>query len=105
MKIPIKMNKTLIGVILGLLFASILIFSMNSGLNILQMSIGFLVYLIPSIFLSSFQSRKMSFTLTVFTALFTYVSFKYNYTDVWAGVLLALIIGLPLFYIKISKIK
>jgi hypothetical protein len=99
------MNKTLIGVIIGLTFSGILIFSLNSGYNILQMLIGFFIYLIPSIFLSSFKSKKMSFILTVITALFTYVSIKYNFTDMWAGVLLALIIGLPLFFNKVIKVK
>ncbi len=97
------MNKTLLGVIVGLIFAGILIFSINSGYSILQMVIGFVIYIIPSIFLSSFQSRTLSFILTVLTVIFIYVCIKFGYQDTWAGVALALTLGLPIYLLKIKN--
>lgn len=98
------MNKTLIGVLIGLLFSCILIYAINENYNFLQVFIGFVIFIFPSIFLSSFKSRTLSLILTVVTMIFIYVTYKYHFVDAWAGVIMALVIGFPIYYLKIRKV-
>jgi hypothetical protein len=98
------MNKTLIGVLIGLIFSSILIYAINENYSLLQVFIGFIIFIFPSIFLSSFKSRTLSLILTVVTMLFVYLTYKYHFVDAWAGVIMALTLGMPIYYLKIRKI-
>lgn len=97
------MKNTLSGITIGLLFSGLLIFSISEGYNMIQVFIGFILFIFPSIFISSFKSRTASFILTLFATLFIYLCFKYNYTNTWTGVAMALILGLSLFFLKIRK--
>jgi len=98
------MNKTLTGVFIGLAFTGVLIYTIDKGYSAIQIIIGFLLFIFPSIFLSSFKSRTLAMLLTVISILFVYISYKFNYTDTWAGVLMALILGIPIYILKIRKI-
>jgi hypothetical protein len=104
-KIKDQMNKILLGSIIGLVVSGLIIYSIDNRYNFIQVLIGFLVFIFPSIFLSSFKSRTASVFLTIVVTSFIYISFKFNYFNTWPGVLIALSIGLPLYFIKISKIK
>ena len=99
------MNKTLTGVIIGLLVSGLIIYSFDQRYSFLQVLIGFVIFIFPAIFLSSFRSRTASSILTVVATLFVYFSFRYNFTNTWPGVAIALIIGLSLYYLKVSKVK
>lgn len=98
------MNKTFTGILIGLAFTSVLIYSINEHYSATQIIIGFLLFIFPAIFLSSFKSRTLAMVLTVISMLFAYFSYKFNYTDTWAGVLMALIVGIPLYVFKVRKI-
>ena len=100
----ITMNKTFTGVLIGIAFTSVLILAINENYSAIQIIIGFLLFIFPCIFLSSFKSRTLAMVLTVISMLFAYISYKFNYTDTWAGVLMALIIGIPIYVIKVRKI-
>lgn len=98
------MNKTFTGILIGLAFTSVLIFSINEQYSAIQIIIGFVLFIFPSIFLSSFNSRIPAMVLTVISMLFAYISYKFNYTETWAGVLMALIVGIPIYVLKVRKI-
>ncbi len=97
------MTKTITGIIIGLLFSGLLILAIHFDLNVLQIAIAFLLFIFPSIFISSFKSRRASLILTIVVVVFAYISYKYDFTDVWVGVLMALIIGLPTYFYKIHR--
>lgn len=99
------MYKTLIGVLIGLIFSGLLIYTINENYNLLQVFLGFAIYIFPSIFLSSFKSRTSSIIITIVTMLFIYITYKYHFTDSWTGVFMAFTLGIPIYYFKIRKIS
>lgn len=99
------MIKTLTGVTLGSLFTGLLIYSINEQYSLMQVFTGFILFILPALFLSSFKSRTASFILTFVAILFVYFCYKYDYTETWAGVAMALTIGLPVYFLKVTKAR
>jgi hypothetical protein len=56
-------------------------------------------------FISSFKSRSLAFVITVASILFAYSSYHFVWHATWVGVLMAFVIGLPIYYYRISKAK
>ncbi len=99
------MNRVLFGVLLASIFSALIILSIEKQYSFYQISFGFLVYLIPAMFISSFKSRGLAFIITVVSILFTYSSYRFEWHATWVGVLMAFIIGLPIYYYRIRKAK
>lgn len=101
----VTMNRVLSGVLLAFAFSALIILSIEKQYSFYQISFGFLVYIIPAMFISSFKSRGLAFTITVVSILFAYCSYHFVWHDTWVGVLMALVIGIPIYYYKIRKAK
>ena len=99
------MNKTFIGVVIALIFSGLIILSIENDYSSSQIFIGFIVFIIPSIFLSSFKSTALSIILTVICVLFVYFSIHFKFYNTWVGVLMALTIGLPIYYYRVRNAK
>lgn len=99
------MNRALSGVLLAFAFSALIILSIEKQYSLYQISIGFLIYIIPAIFLSSFKSRILAFIITFVSIFLAYFSYHFEWHDAWVGVLMAFIIGLPIYYYRISKAK
>jgi hypothetical protein len=97
------MNKTLTGIFIGLIVSGLIIYSFNHGYNFLEVIVGFIVFFFPTVFLSSFQSRTASLILTVVWTLFIYICYHFVFYHTWPGVLIAFIIGLPIYFLKIRN--
>ena len=97
--------KNIVGIIVAILVSSILIFSYENGRSLLQILSGFLFFVIPFTFISSFNSNFSSFLLVLFSIFFGYFSYKLDYYDLWIGVILAAIIGFTIYYFRIKKFK
>jgi hypothetical protein len=95
-------NNKIIGLVLSLLVCGILIFSFEKNCSFLQITIGFLVYILPSIFITSLQSKLTVFLISSTTIMVAYISYKYQFYDAWIGVILALIIGRTINYYKLK---
>jgi hypothetical protein len=99
------MNKFLIGVLIASVFSALIILSIEKQYSFYQISFGFLVYIIPAIFISLFKSRGLAFIITVVSILFTYSSYRFEWHATWVGVLMAFVIGVPIYYYRIRKAK
>lgn len=99
------MNRVLSGVLLAFAFSFLIILSIEKQYSFYQISISFLIYLIPAMFISSFKSKSSAFILTFVSILLAYFSYHFECHDTWVGVLMAFIIGLPICYYRISKAK
>ncbi len=99
------MNKTFIGVVIALIFSGLIILSLENDYSFSQIFIGFIVFIIPSIFISSFKSATLSIILTVICVLFFYFSIHFKFYNTWVGVLMALTIGLPIYYYRVRNAK
>ena len=99
------MNRVLSGVLLAFAFSALIILSIEKQYSFYQISFGFLVYIIPAIFISSFKSRGLAFIITVVSILFAYCSYRFEWYATWVGFLMAFVIGLPIYYYRISKAK
>lgn len=97
------MNKILAGVIMASLISGLLIFSIEEHYSFLQILFGFLVFIVPACFISSFKSRGLSFILSFVSILFAYVSYHFELYNTWVGVVMALTIGLPVFFYRIRQ--
>ena len=99
------MNKILTGVFIASVFSALIILSIEKQYSFYQISFGFLVYIIPAMFISSFKSRGLAFIITVVSILFAYCSYHFAWHVTWVGVLMAFVTGLPIYYYKIWKAK
>ena len=97
------MNRILSGVMLAAVFSSLIILSIEKQYSFNQISFGFFVYIIPVMFISSFKSRGLAFIITVLSILFAYSSYHFEWHATWVGVLMAFVIGLPVYYYRIRK--
>ena len=99
------MKNILIGGVIAVITAILIIFIIESGRSILQFAIGFLLFVLPVTFISSFNSKVMSFLLVVFSIFIFYIILKFNYIDAIWGIFLAVLIGGSIFYLRIARIS
>jgi uncharacterized membrane protein len=95
--------KFLAGLITALLFSTVIIWSIEQAYSFWQVFIGFGCFILPVIFFSGIKSNAAVFIFLTASILFGYLTFKWDYTNVWAGILLALILGLPIHYLRVKK--
>ena len=100
-----KVNKIILGTIVALISFSIIVYVIETDKSILELLIGFIIFIIPITFISSFQSTAPVFILVLFTAFFAYGMYKIEYYDTLFGLLLAIIIGGAIAYFRIDKYK
>jgi hypothetical protein len=67
------------------------------------MLVGFLCFILPIIFFSGINNNTAVFILLTSAVFFAYVTYKWEFYDVWTGVLLAIILGFPLHYFRVRK--
>ena len=99
------MNKTFIGIVVALIFSGLIILSVENDYSLSQIFVGFIFFIIPSIFISSFKSTALSIILTVICVFFVYFSIHFKFYNTWVGVLMALTIGLPIYYYRVRNAK
>lgn len=97
------MKKITTGVLIAAIFSGLIILSIENNYSFFQISVGFLIYLIPAMFISSFKSIVLAFILAVVTILYTYTSYHFEWHASWVGVLMSFVIGLPIYYYRIQK--
>lgn len=98
-----KINKILLGSIVALLTFGIIVYAFETDISMLQMFVGFMLFIIPITFISSFNSTTPAFILVLFIAFFGYGMYKFEYTDTLFGLLLAIVIGGSIAYFRIHK--
>ncbi len=98
-----KNSNLIIGLLISIIVCGILIFSFEKNYSFLQITIGFLIYILPSIFITSLQSKLTVFLLSSTTIMIAYISYKYHFYNIWVGVILALIIGRTINFYKIKN--
>ncbi len=99
------MNRVLTGVLLASVFSALIILSIEKQYSLHQISLGFLIYIIPAMFISAFKSRRLVIMITVVSILLAYSSYRFQLQDIWVGVLMAFMVGLPIYYHRIRKAK
>lgn len=101
-----KLNKNvLIGSILTIVFSTTIILSIEYQKSLLQIIFGFILFLFPVMFLSSFKSKIGSFVIGFFIIMTIYLSYKLGYNDFWIGILLSLIISVPVLIYRTNKFQ
>ena len=91
---------------MALITFGIVVYMIETDRSLFQLFIGFLIFIIPVTFISSFQSTTPVFLLVLFTSFFVYFGiYKYEYFDTLFGLLLAVIIGGAIAYFRIDKYK
>ena len=99
------LQSTLIGILAAIIVIGLIIYSIEDGRSILQMIVGFILFIFPFAFSSSFASKIMSFILASVTILFGYIVYKLGYHDVWLGIVQAMVIGGAIYYYRIRTTK
>jgi hypothetical protein len=97
--------KLIIGAITALLFSGIFIFSIENDCSFIQIAFGFVVFLIPIIFVSEIKNNSRVFAAVVFSILFAYLTIKWGYYSTFIGVLQAIIVGFPIHYFVVRNTK
>jgi hypothetical protein len=93
-----------VGIIAAILVFGLIVFAIETKKSLLQALVGFGLFVIPFTFLSSFKSKVSSFILALITLIILYTCYKFGYTDIWIGVLMAGIIGGSAFYFRVNKV-
>jgi len=99
------MKSTVWGFVLALIFAVVVIFFIESGRSLLQLIGGFVLFIIPATFISSFRSSAAAFLLGAYSVAILYIIYKLSLFDMIAGILLAIIIGGCIHYFRILPYK
>ena len=97
------MKNILIGAFVAIACAGIIILSIESDRSLFQLLLGFIVFIVPIAFISSFKSKIGSFLFIFCTIIIGYTVSKFLYHDFWIGVLLAGIIGGAMSYFRVEK--
>ena len=97
--------KFIIGIITAVLFCGVFIWSIEQGYSLWQMTVGFTVFLLPVIFLSTIRANASVFAMLSFTILFIYLCYRWEYYHVYAGILMAIIVGFPIHYYRVRKVE
>tara|TARA_Y100000385_G_C12806177_1_gene514043 strand:- start:204 stop:563 length:360 start_codon:yes stop_codon:yes gene_type:complete len=97
------MKNVLIGAIAAIFCAGIIIFAVEYERSLLQVFIGFAIFVLPITFIGSFKSKVGSFLFIFSTIIIGYTVSKFLYHDFWIGVLLAGIIGGSASYFRVEK--
>jgi hypothetical protein len=100
-----KSINLIIGIIISIVFAGTIIFSIENNRSLLQIFLGFVVFFLPVVFISSFKSKFSIFSLSLLTILVFYLVIKFDFFDFFIGFGLSLISGLSLHYFRINKAK
>ena len=99
------MKKILLGSIIAIISFAILYYAIEYDRSILQIIIGFALFIFPFSFLPLFKSTAFSSILVFFTLVTLYIIFKGSYYDTFLGILLAAVIGGYIFYFKVRSYK
>ena len=99
------LGSTLIGIVAAIIVMGLFIYSIENDRSILQMIVGFIVFILPFTFLSSLASKIMSFILASLTILFGYIVYDMGYHDVWIGIVQSMLIGGAIYYYRIRTTK
>lgn len=98
------MSKYIIGFITAILTFLLLFYSLENDKSFFQIAIGFLFFIFPITFISSFKSNEAAFIIALFSLLFWYfVIYTWEYNDTLIGVLHAIILGLPISYFRVEN--
>ena len=100
-----KYNKIILGSIVALVSFAIVVYAIETNKSLIQLFIGFIIFLLPIIFISSFRTTAPVFILVLLLAFFGYGMYKFNYYDTLLGALLAIIIGGSIAYFRVGKYK
>jgi hypothetical protein len=95
--------KLVIGVITAVLFSAVIIWSIEQAYSFWQIFTGFMCAILPIVFFSGIKNNVAVFILLTAAIIFGYLSFKWQYNDAWAGILLAFILGFPIHYFRVRK--
>ena len=99
------MNKILLGGIIAVITAVTLILSMEFGRSLLQIIAGFILFIIPFTFISSFKSTVMSFLLIFFCIIMGYIIYRFHLYDICIGIFLAFVIGGSVYYYRVKDVR
>jgi len=100
-----KIRNIIIGSLAAIITAGIIVFAIETDKSFLQILGGFIVFILPFTFISSFKSKTGSFIFVFAAILLTYLVCKYLLPDFWLGVTEAAVIGGAAFYYRVNKYK
>ena len=99
------MKKISLGGIIAVITGITLILSMEFGRSPLLIIAGFLLLVIPFMFISSFKVTVMSFLFVFFCIFLAYAIYRFNLYDMIIGIFLAFIIGTSVYYYRIKDVQ
>ena len=100
-----KSKNIFVGLLIGLVCAFTIIFAIEEKKSLLQIFAGFIIFIFPITFFSSFFSKTGMFIFTFISVLIIYLTTKYYFHDFWIGVILAVFIGGAAFYYRVNPYK
>lgn len=100
-----RLNNILLGSLIGISTSIIIIWVIEENKSLLQVLLGFIIFLFPTMFISSFKSKIGPFIFIISLVLISYITYKLTYIDFWIGVVLSLLTGGSINYFRVSKFK
>lgn len=99
-----KRSKDIIlGTIVALLSSGLIIFSIEYDKSFWQIVLGFILFFLPITFFSTFFSKIGAFLFVFSSVLISYFVNRYLLYDFWIGVLLALVLGGSLYFLRVRR--
>lgn len=99
------MKSAAIGIITAIATFAVVIYGIETHSSAYQVFIGFILFIFPIMFLSSFRAALPALVLALLVLTTGYCIWKFQYFDIIQGILLAAILGGTTFYFRVRKTK
>jgi len=97
------MNKIILGSVVALVTFATIVYAIETNKSIIHLIIGFTLFILPIIFITSFNSTGTVFLLVLFTSFIGYGIYKYEYYDILYGLFLAIVNGGAVSYFRVEQ--
>jgi hypothetical protein len=98
-------EKPVLGIGLAIATCVVVIVALEFNHSILDLAFGFIIFILPLTFFSSFKSNLLVYFLTIFSLIVIYFSYSMGHQGVIYGLILAALIGLTISNTRIKNYK
>lgn len=99
------MGKPVLGIGLAIATCLIVIFALEFGQSLLDLFLGFIIFIIPLTFFNSLNSNFYGYFFTIIITVAIYFSYSTNHEGFISGILLAALLGITISNTRIKNYK
>jgi len=99
------MNSWVAGGFIAIVTALTIILSLEFGRSLLLIAAGFILFIIPFMFISSLKSTVKGALFIFFCIIIAYMVYRFAWYDIIFGIFLAFITGITIYHYRIKDVQ